>query len=337
MAKTKSRNALLNFIVGNRGGGKTFGFLDWCIARWLKTRNTPEPEQFIYARRYMPELKPLAISQNGTLFAKVAKVKYQSHTFRADSGKLWIDGELAGYAVTVSQMSSLKSVDFSQVHVIGLDEFILPKGKLHYVTGQMEPEILLDFYQTVDRDEDRVSMWFMANAITNNNPYFNYFGLYVPKPGRIRLFGEDKNILVENVADQELIEKKKSTRMGRLIEGTNYGDYAIENKMLLDTETFLRKKPETCGFKFTLIYLDQELGIWFDFRNSCYYVSMDIDRQNPLVFAATTEDMQPNVMLLRGARKNPYIDNLMKAYNLGRVYFESGKLKAWFQEIARIL
>lgn len=47
-----SHNCLFNFVVGNRGAGKTYGVAKkWAIKTFLKTG-----KQFIYLRRYKTEL-----------------------------------------------------------------------------------------------------------------------------------------------------------------------------------------------------------------------------------------------------------------------------------------
>ena len=47
-----SYNALFNFIIGNRGGGKTYGMKNYVINKFIK-----KGEQFIYLRRYKTEVK----------------------------------------------------------------------------------------------------------------------------------------------------------------------------------------------------------------------------------------------------------------------------------------
>ena len=333
----KSRNAVFNFIVGNRGGGKTFGFLEYAVDNYLKARRRGEKRQFIYMRRYRPELAPLAITKGGSLFDRVAKIAFPSHDFKAEGGVLWCDHEVCGYAVTLAQAPGLKSVNYGDVYDIGFDEFIIDKGSTHYIRGQQEPEIFLDFYQTVDRDEDRTTAWFMANAITEMNPYFNYFGLRMPKPGKFLLFGNDNQLMVESVADPELIEKKKHTRFGQLIYGTAYGDYSIENKMLRDSEVFVKKKGVHSLFKCTLRYLGTSIGVWFDPVNGEYYLSDSVDKNCSIVYNVTDEDHQPNQLLLHGNRKSPYIENLKTAYGMGRLFFENKKLAGYWRDIVKEL
>ena len=51
ISDTLTHNALYNFIIGERGCGKTYSSKKFAIRRFLKTG-----EQFIYLRRYKSEL-----------------------------------------------------------------------------------------------------------------------------------------------------------------------------------------------------------------------------------------------------------------------------------------
>ena len=50
--RIRSYNAYWNFVISNRGGGKTYGFKEMCIKDFLK-----KGEQFIYVRRTKVELE----------------------------------------------------------------------------------------------------------------------------------------------------------------------------------------------------------------------------------------------------------------------------------------
>ena len=50
----KSYNKFLNFIIGGRGIGKTYGFKKDCISRYKK-----KGKQFLYLRRYKTDLKKI--------------------------------------------------------------------------------------------------------------------------------------------------------------------------------------------------------------------------------------------------------------------------------------
>ena len=78
--QTLTHNALFNFIVGNRGGGKTYGAKEWGIDNFINKK-----EQFGYIRRYKDDLKePMA------RFFDDIKDKYPDYEFKTDSKYFYI-------------------------------------------------------------------------------------------------------------------------------------------------------------------------------------------------------------------------------------------------------
>lgn len=333
--RTASYNALFNFIVGNRGAGKTYGFLKRQIQRFLRSPKNNR-HQFIYMRRLKTELKKLTTSQNGRLFDAVQR-EFPDHVLKAESDVLTIDGDICGYAVALSTSSILKSDSFPNVREIGFDEFIIDNTKTyHYLPDEVRK--FQDAYETIARPGNDLTrpdtiVWFLSNAVTINNPYFSEFHLSPPINGDIQRFGKTKDMLVQNVANTALIERKKATRFGQMISGTRYEEYAYDNQWLLDDERFIEKKTQRSVYYMSLRYKDTWLGIWFDRLQMLYYVSTDIDLQYPVMYSATTDDHQPNTMLFKRAKSQAYIRQLITAYEMGAVRYESVKLKAWFRDI----
>ena len=73
------------------------------------------------------------------------------------------------------------------------------------------------------------------------NPYTLYFNISLPYGSNIYRRGD---ILLQLVQDEEFIKERKETRFGKLIAGTEFEEYAIENKFTQDTKTFIQKKTE---------------------------------------------------------------------------------------------
>ena len=164
-----SYNCLFNFVIGNRGGGKTYGFKDWAIKDFLKNGN-----QFIYLRRYKSELV------DSDKFFSDIQLAYPDHDFKVDGRTFKIDDEVAGYAVALSTALTKKSVPYPLVNKIGFDEFLVDKGAIHYLPNEVTA--FLEFYSTVSRLregslKDEVRVLFMGNNISITNPYFNYFSI----------------------------------------------------------------------------------------------------------------------------------------------------------------
>ena len=274
--KPLSYNCLWNFILGMRGGGKTYGALKYAIEQYLEAQKNGEKWEFIYVRRMKTELDKLTVMRNGRLFKAVEK-EFPTHTFKAESNTLYCDKEIIGYAVPLSTASILKSDAFPNVKVIIFDEFIIDnRGTYHYL--KYEVTKFLDLYETVARGRD-VIVLFLSNAVTVTNPYFDYFHLNKPKNGDIQRFGESKQILVQNFVNEQLADIKKSSRFGQIINGTEYSDYAYDNEWILDNDDFIEHKTQRSRYFLTLRYKDNWIGIWFDDVQWLFYVSNDVDLQ----------------------------------------------------------
>ena len=331
--KPLSYNCLWMFILGMRGGGKTYGALKWCIEQHLKNRKKGIEWQFLYVRRMKTELAKLTTARGGRLFNAVQK-EFPDHILKSESNVLYCDDAVIGYAQPLSTASILKSDAFPNVKVIVFDEFIIDnRGTYHYLNDEVTK--FLDLYETVARGRD-VNVFFLSNAVTVTNPYFDYFHLDKPHNGDIQRFGDSKQILVQNFVSSSLSVLKKKSRFGQIIEGTEYSDYAYDNEWLLDNTDFIEKKTQRARYYLTLRYKDSYLGIWFDDLQWLFYVSADVDLQFKHLYSVTTDDHKPNVMLMNAGRKLPWLKELKDSYEMGAVRYESIKLKNWFRDIMRM-
>lgn len=332
--KTRSYGCLLNFIIGMRGGGKTYGFLKDSIERFLRKK-----EEFLYVRRIKTELEKLTIMRGGRLFKAVEK-EFPEYELRAESNILSIrqikneKWKTMGYAQPLSTASILKSDAFPNVWTIGFDEFIIDNsGTYHYLKDEVRK--FLDLYETVARGRDVVT-FFLSNAVTITNPYFDFWNLNKPYHSNIQRFGASKDILVENVVIEALAKEKKASRFGQIIADTDYSDYAYDNEWLLDNTDFVSNKTKDCQYFVTLLYKGNEIGIWVDRVQWLWYISADIDKQCKDVYSVTIEEHKPNIMLFNAGKKLPWLKTLIDAYQCGAVRYESIKLKNWFRDIMRM-
>lgn len=331
--KPLSYNCLWNFILGMRGGGKTYGSLKYGIEQFLKEKKKGNTWQFMYVRRMKSELEKLTQCRNGRIFKAVEK-EFPTHNLKAESNVLYCDKEVIGYAQPLSTASILKSDAFPYVKLIIFDEFIIDnRGTYHYLKDEVTK--FLDLYETVARERD-VMVLFLSNAVTISNPYFDYFHLDKPYNTDIQRFGKSKEILVQNFVDTELSDIKHKSRFGSIIQGTDYIDYAYDNKWLLDNNDFIEHKTQRSRYYLTLRFKDSYIGIWFDEIQWLYYISDDVDLQYGLIYSVTTDDHKPNVMLFHAGKKLPWLKNLQSAYEMGAVRYENIKLKNWFRDIMRM-
>lgn len=308
--KTISYNCLFNFIIGNRGGGKTYGFKHYAIRDFLRSGN-----EFVYVRRYKEELKDIK-----NFFDDVSK-EFPEHTFNVKGSNFFIDDKKAGYAIVLSTAKIKKSVSYPNVNKICFDEFILDKGVYHYLPDEVVN--FLELYETIARMRD-VRVFFLSNALTQTNPYFLYFDISLPYQSTIKRDGE---ILIQLVEDADYIEAKSNTRFGKMIKGTSYGNYAIENTFLRDTPVFIEKRSQKSNYFFTFVYAGTDIGVWIDYNEGLIYVSNVVDKMCKAVYVVKTEDHRPNTLLLKSKNQSHLIKTFVENYKMGNVRYEDINLK----------
>ena len=336
-------NILFYVIVGNRGGGKTYGFKEWAIDDFIKNGN-----QFGYIRRYKDDLK-----EPMKQYFKDIEEKYPDYEFRsdtkyfyirlkpADPDEKWTEKDIAGYGFTLSTANNKKSISYPKINKLCFDEFLLDKGTTRYI--QNEVIALLNLYETVARpgtDHVPVKCFLLANALSITNPYFLFWDLRMPtrqdKNGKWIWKHPNKPILVEDVRNEAFIDKKKNTMFGDLIKNTTYADYSIDNKFLLDDDKFIEPKSPKARFCFTIVYLEHSLGVWADFTEGRYYVSKLIDPGFPLKYSITMKDHSPNTILIKNKNRNLPFKRFLEAYKDGCVCFDSINIKNIIYEVIKL-
>lgn len=316
--KLFSYNFLMAFVIGERGVGKTFNAKVAVMKKYFKTG-----EQFIYLRRYKTELD----TSLQTFWSDLQSNGYfEDYDLAVRKNKLLTEftcnGKVCGYAVPLSTANILKSTAFPDVKTIIFDEFLLDNsGTYRYLKGEVT--MLLDVIETVGRLRD-IQVLFLGNAISVTNPYFAYFNLDLPYNSEFRTF-HDGLIVVNYIKNMEYRKAKKESKFGKLIENTEYGRYAIDNKMLRDNIHFLGKKPPDARYYGMLIINGHSMGIWYA-KDGYLYLSNKYDPNTTSKFALDFNDHTEQT-IFTNARDNMYLHLCVRAYKQGILKFENQKIK----------
>ena len=318
--RIKSYNALVNFILSPRGNGKTYGAKRFVSKRFLKYG-----EQFIYVRRYKTEFKKLK------LFFDDIRNEFPGVKFEVKGKTFFINEKVGGYAIALSTSQTEKSTAYPNVTSIIFDEFIIDKSYIKYLPNEVE--IFLDLFETVARFRENVRAYFLANKVTLVNPYFKYFDCIPKKENRFSTF-KDGEIVVEQFTSESFINMKKKTRFGRLISGTKYGDYAIDNKSLRDSNTFICKdKPKDLFFLFSIIYKSEELAFWISFKEGLCYVNKSVQKNSQARFTITKEDHNINLVMCEKLTNFNFFNEFLRYYRLGQIRISDVATKITLYEI----
>lgn len=320
-----SHNKLINMILSNRGGGKTFHFTKWAIEKFKKTG-----KQTVWVRRYGTELTDTekGILVNGRYFDAVKKEGlFPNDELTIEGNTGFVNGEPAIYFIALSTSRQMKSVNFPNVDLIVFDEFLITEGRNGYLKAEVE--ILLDLIETVDRLRDEVRVVMLANAISIVNPYFLYFGLKIDMSKRFNIKGQ---ICVELFTDETFIEQKKQTRLGQLVQGTRWGDYAINNKFLLDNDTFIEDKSPKSEFMLGMKYNGVMYGFWVDYTEGRIYVNKQYDPSSYSLYCLTKDDHEANLLLIKSLNDSKRVQRIVFAFRNGLLRFSDMQVKNQFYE-----
>ena len=322
--KMLSYNALLSFVIGERGVGKSYGAKKYVAKRFIK-----KGKQFAYVRRYKTELKEALIKKGEHIFWKQIQKDKEVNNYKFDNDKelLYINEKIAGYAIPLSISNILKSSTYDNVDTIIFDEFIIDNGNYHYLADEVVK--ILELIETLGRLRD-IRVIFLGNAISITNPYFEYFNITIPYNSEIKIIKRDKNgnplILINYIKNLKYREVKKESRFGQLIEGTKYGEYAIDNNFLRDSKFFIRKKTKLAKFYFILKLGGKNLGIWCDYKEGLMFISKDYDPNCPIIFSIKYEDHDERTLLVRG-RTSPWFKSIIEHYRMASLCFENQQIK----------
>lgn len=320
-------DAIFFFVLGERGVGKTYGAICKAVKNYLKNG-----EQFVYLRRYNTELETAVPKFFDALIDNEEFPDDELKVFKSKKmSKFLINGEVAGYALPLSTANILKSTSFSKVTLIIFDEFIIDKGTYHYLNGGHEVEQLLDIVETIGRLRD-IKVLFLGNSISISNPYFNYFDLSLPYGSDFKTF-KDGLIVVNYIKNEEYRKVKKASKFGRLIEGTDYAKYAIDNEFLRDNNSFIEKRDEDAVNWSVVTIYGEKFGIWVGKKTHRIYVETNYNPSNKLVYS--TDEYSHNEETLLITAKRDWFKIVIDNYKIGNVRFENQRCKDACMKILR--
>lgn len=313
-AQLLSHNKIMNMVLSNRGGGKTFHFTRWGIDDFKKNGN-----QCVWVRRYQTEIDEMLL--NGKFFDAVRPF-YPNDELKVEGNLGLVNGEVAFYFIALSTSRQLKSNNYPLVNKIVFDEFIIDKGRVTYLKAEVE--VFLDLYETVARMRDNVRAVLLANSVTIVNPYFLFWNI---KPDTRKRFTVCGQVCVELFTDADFVEQKKNTRFGQLVTGTRYGDYAIDNKWLLDKDTFVEPKTPEAEFTLGMKYNGIMYGFWTDYNKGLIYCNKQYDPSSYSLYCLTRDDHETNLLLIKSLTESKRVQRIVFAFRNGLLRFSDMQVK----------
>ena len=138
--------------------------------------------------------------------------------------------------------------------------------------------------------------------------------------------------------DEEFIQEKLKTRFGRLIQGTEYGNYAINNQSLRDNTYFIQKRPsEQMRFMCSYIIEGKEIGVWECDALSLFYVDDKVDRSSKSRYSVTDADHQPVIKSIQLAKLSGNQIKLKMAIQRNLVFYSSLEIQELTKNVFKYL
>ena len=316
-----SHNAFINFVMSPRGNGKSYSAKKLIIKNYLK-----DGSQAVYVRRTKVEIDEV----KDTYWNDIGE-EYPDLDFKVEGYIGYINGDEVVHFIPLSTSTNKKSASYPKVKWIIFDEYIITKTTYNrYLKNEMT--LLLDLIETVGRARN-IRVLIMANSVSFVNPLFSFFDI-VPKENQRFSKYKDGLICVEQFTSHVFMEEKKKTPFGRLIEGTNYSKYAIENEVLEDTNDFIKER-EGVKYKFLACfkYEDFKIGVWENLENNELFCDERIDEDNINKFAMLLEELEEGYLYYKGYRNvNLRIIKIKKSAIQGNLYFCSQEIKKIMQD-----
>ena len=332
--RIESYPATIKGIIGGRGIGKTYGLSKRKIKEALK--DVHNGAQFIYMRRYKDDL-PIAKS---TFFAAVGN-EFPDWDFR-DNG--WL-AECApaetrdskkrewftiGYFIALSMAQKVKSSAFPRVKSIIFDEVILEKGFTRYIPGEVTA--LLGFMDTVDRKQDRVTVYLLSNAVSIDNPYFLEWDIKPDETRNEQFVTRRNGFITIHFPDTEQFSKAVyQSKFGQFIQDTAYGEYSVGNKFSDNNTNLILQKDPKARYRFSLETKKGSFSVWKNPLSGVYYLQekqpKDVD-----LYTIVPEWMSEEKKLMPMNSKT--LQSLRTAFRSANMFFDTPSTRNAFIEIS---
>ena len=301
-----------NFIIGARGVGKTYGFLDACQEDgrvFLYMRRTQIQTDMINKAEFSP-FKAICNDKNIEIVPE-SLGKYSVRYIKNE--------ETVCYTCALSTISNMRSIDFSDVDLIIYDEFI-PERHERPMKG--EGAAFLNAYETVNRNrelagKDPVQVVCMANAFNIANPIFLELGLVgvaeKMKERRQEIYmNHERSVLIAMPTSAKITAAKSYTALYKLTRGSQFERMALKNDFVYNSADNI--KPQKLQ-EFRPLVTVGEITIYRHKSKPLFYVC-EHRSGNPPTYKTDEVDLRRYIKAYGFLLNQQYMNNNVKFENI---------------------
>lgn len=343
-----SYNGIYNFCVGGRGIGKTYGAIKMAIKDYFR-----KGEMFIYLRRFEDEM-----SAAKATFGNDLKHEFPDKEFRVQGDNFQVvtkyhggevnpktgrktpvqkEWDTIAYFRVLTKAQSQKSVAFPRVTKILFDEFIIEKGFQQYLKD--EHIALNNFYYTVNRSRNNTKVFFLANSVSINNPYFDEYDIRpdeLPEiSGSHYVFDHTTQmkrpfIVVHFIDSKDFNDAAYKTVFGQFIKGSEYAKYAVENQFSDNHSHLIGGKTPLARYKYTLETSAGTFSVWYDYAIQTFFILRKRPKKE-FHLTLVPENMSQSKKHIK--KNDPALANLRSHFDSARVFFDMQRTRNAFVKV----
>lgn len=318
-----------NFINSERSIGKTYS-----TELFMLDKAINKAREFIYL------VRTKTVKDSGAFekaFEKVINEKFHNFNFDFTADSLYLDNKRLGYCIALSEAVDIKRNSYPNVKYMFHDEYMLePKHFSKYVTGWNEPDLLLNIYHTVDREEDRVIVFLMGNNTNFYNPYHLHPAFNIPKIEKGGIWYNDNVLFQYADSSVKLKAKKSKCKFLNMIKDTDYGNYALDGLYADDALSFISERSKKAKHIFNLMYMGTTYGVWTDYNIGKIFIDDKYDPSCNINYALTLDDHSENTLLTK-TKSAHLLQWLAQGFKNGNVYYTAPKIKITMEKAISML
>lgn len=329
-----------NLINGERSIGKSY-----TTQKFMLDRALHRGQEFVYLVRTQDEKKKGIF---GSSFEKVIANEFEGyeidtttetmHLIQRGTGENGDDEKvILGYCLALTEAVKIKKRSFPNVKYLMFDEYMLESNQsIGYVNGWNEPDLFLNIYHTIDRENDKVICFLLGNNTSFYNPYHMHPAFNIPHIDQGEIWKNENVLFQWATGSQALKTKKAGSKFLKMIESTNYGSYALQGNYIDDSTDFILERSHTSSYMFAFAFDDHSFGVWIDKEIGLVFISDKYDPSNKMHFALTLKDHRENTLLTKD-KNNTLLQWLSKNFKLGNVRFENMEIKKRSEDAIRLI
>lgn len=322
-------NKFIYAVIGARGCGKSYSVKRKLIKDFLS-----KGKQAMIFRRYVHQVDEI----KDNYFEDIAQNEFSEYEFETKGNIVYIDGKVFAIYKGLNSNAVAKGSAFPNIYNVVYEEFMPESGERIIKNEYYKLESALF---TIDRGQNRVTLYLLGNNTSFYNPIFDVLKLY-PSPKENKCVQNDLMVIKNLKSSEEFKDKMKNSNIGKLSTLSGTSAYNIYNKNITnDNFNCVPKKSLPSINKLVALFQirvanDKIIKIWWNTSEDGYYFIDNNSKANVKEFFYENDYQNKDnkhITLL-----NIYEQKKITLYNkVGGVFFNNPETKFYFETMLRYL